>query len=298
METAKINNDAFKLESLFNVKDEVAVVTGGGSGIGLMATQALAVNGAKVYITSRTASKLETVASNFGKGIQGSIIPLTCDVTSKDSIEKLVDEISSHESHVDILINNAGIDSGTFQTEASSASEMKANLFDPEKSNPDDWANVYKTNVASIFFMTMAFLPLLEKGSTRQGSHGWSSTVLNISSISGHVKLPQHHFQYNASKGATTHLNRMLAHEISSNNLKIRVNGIAPGVFPSEMTTGESDEVQKSAIPKEKFENKVPAARPGNDRDMGAAVLAMVCNTYINGEMLTVDGGYTLMAGL
>ena len=69
------------------------------------------------------------------------------------------------------------------------------------------------------------------------------------------------------------------------------------GVFPSEMTAGESSENQKSHIPKENFEGKVPAARPGNDRDMAGAVLFTACNTYLNGETITVDGGYTLQAG-
>ena len=72
----------------------------------------------------------------------------------------------------------------------------------------------------------------------------------------------------------------------------------AIGVYPSEMTAGESGENQKSHIPKDKFENKVPANRPGNDRDMAATVLFTVSNTYLNGQTITVDGGYTLMAGL
>lgn len=63
------------------------------------------------------------------------------------------------------------------------------------------------------------------------------------------------------------------------------------------MTAGESDKNQKSFIPKEKFEGKVPAARPGNDRDMASACLFAVCNTYLNGETITVDGGYTLATG-
>lgn len=69
------------------------------------------------------------------------------------------------------------------------------------------------------------------------------------------------------------------------------------GVFPSEMTAGESGENQKSHIPKEKFGGKVPAARPGNDHDMAGAVLFVATCQYLNGQTITVDGGYTLMAG-
>ncbi|KAK3709267.1 hypothetical protein LTR37_011005 [Vermiconidia calcicola] len=260
-----------------------------------MATQALAANGAKVYICGRTQEKLETVAQTFSKDIPGQIIPITCDITNKKEIAQLYDQMASKEKHLDILINNAGISSKTFQTEASTADEMKKNLFDNEDATFEDWDDVYRTNVSQCWFMSTAFLPMLQKAT--ENGKGWSGTVINISSISGQVKTSQHHPQYNASKAATIHLTRMLAHEIQANGLKIRVNTIAPGVFPSEMTAGESSENQKSHIPKENFEGKVPAARPGNDRDMAGAVLFTACNTYLNGETITVDGGYTLQAG-
>ena len=71
-----------------------------------------------------------------------------------------------------------------------------------------------------------------------------------------------------------------------------------PGVFPSEMTASDSDDTSnKSHIPKDKYADKVPAARPGNDRDMGATVLFVATNQYLNGQIVTVDGGYTLAAG-
>ena len=89
----------------------------------------------------------------------------------------------------------------------------------------------------------------------------------------------------------------MLAAEVAANGLKIRINAIAPGVYPSEMTAGESGPNQKSEIPKEKFEGKVPAQRPGNDRDMGNAVLFAVTNQYLNGQVVAVDGGYVIKAG-
>jgi len=289
------NNADFKLENVFNVKGKVALVTGGGSGIGLMCVQALAVNGAKVYIVGRTSEKLERVVESHGKNIPGEIIPLVADVTSKDSIRKLVKEISSREKHLDILINNAGINGNTQQTEAKTAEEMSKNLFDDENETVDNWTDVYRTNVAQIFFMTTAFLPLLQKASDH--THGYSGTVINISSISGLVKSSQHHFSYNASKGAAIHLTKLLASEVASNGLKIRINSIAPGVFPSEMTTEGSDEQQKSSIPKEKYEDKVPARRPGNDMDMAGAVLFAATNQYLNGQIVVVDGGYLIAVG-
>jgi len=288
-------NAPFVGDKLFSMKGRVALITGGGSGIGLMATQALVANGAKVYITGRTQEKLDAVSKQYSQG-DNSIIGLTCDITSKEQISNLVKEIEKREQCLCILINNAGISGSTQQTEAESASEMKQNLFDNETATFDDWTDVYRTNVAQLYFMTTAFLPLLQKSSERH--QGWSGTVINISSISGMVKTAQHHFAYNASKGAASHLTRMLASEIAGNKLKVRVNAIAPGVFPSEMTTDGSGDDQKSHIPAEKYQDKVPAGRPGRDQDMAQAVLFFAANQYLNGQIVAVDGGYTLAAGL
>ncbi|KAL2851859.1 hypothetical protein BJX68DRAFT_275237 [Aspergillus pseudodeflectus] len=291
---AEHSNEHFRLENLFNVKGKVALVTGGGSGIGLMATQALAKNGAKVYITGRTQEKLDRVAQLYSKNIEGQIIPLAADITQKESIQKLASELSSRESALHILINNAGVSSATQTVEHEDPEELRKALFEDPSSNMEEWDKTYRTNVVQCFFTTTAFLPLLQKGTDEQ--HGWSSTVINISSISGIVKISQHHFAYNASKAATIHLTKMLAQEITSSNLKIRVNNIAPGVFPSEMTAGESDEKQKSRLPKEKYE-KIPARRPGKDEDMAGAVLFTATNQYLNGQTIVVDGGYVLSTG-
>ncbi|KAL9577017.1 MAG: hypothetical protein Q9212_006645 [Teloschistes hypoglaucus] len=288
------NNADFQLGNLFNVKDKVALVTGGGSGIGLMAVQALAVNGAKVYICGRSEEKLERVAETHGKDIAGKIIPLTADITSKKDIQGLVDEISSREKCLSILINNAGIQTYTQQGGNPTAEDFKKNLFDNETAQFDDWAEIYKTNTPQLYFMTAAFLPLLQKASELTPS--FSAAVINITSISGIVLKSQNHFAYNASKAAANHLTRMLASEISNSGVKVRINAIAPGVFPSEMTAKESDENQKSAIPKDKY-GHLPAQRPGNDRDMANAILFAATNQYLNGQIVPVDGGYLLKFG-
>jgi NAD(P)-dependent dehydrogenase (short-subunit alcohol dehydrogenase family) len=285
----------FNRNSLFDLKGRVALVTGGGSGIGLMITQALAANGAKVYIVGRTASKLDKVVETYNKDIEGSIIALQGDVTSKDDVARLVKEIESREQCLCILVNNAGISSETVQPESGSATEMKQNLFDTSKATAKDWTDTYTTDVVSLYFTTAAFLPLLQRSSERHPH--WSGTVLNITSISGLIKGAQHHFAYNAAKGAASHLTRMLAAEVAAAGHKVRINALAPGVFPSEMTAGESDEFQKSHIEKEKYQDKVPAGRPGRDIDMAQGVLGLVCNQYIDGQTLVVDGGYTLAAG-
>lgn len=259
-----------------------------------MATQALAVNGAKVYITGRTKEKLDRVVELYSKDIPGEIIAIPADVTSKESIQKLVDEISSKESKLDILINNAGISSANQNTDQEDPKDLQQELFH-NKGKVSDWEDVMRTNVMQLFFVTTAFLPLLSKST--ENEYGWSSTVINISSISGIIKASQHHFAYNASKAAAVHLTKMLAHEIADSGVKIRVNNIAPGVFPSEMTAKESDDTQKSSLPKEKYEGKVPAGRPGKDEDMAGAVLFTASNQYLNGQTIVVDGGYVLATG-
>ncbi|KAJ5096911.1 hypothetical protein N7456_007632 [Penicillium angulare] len=291
--TNQDSNQNFRLENVFNVRDKVALVTGGGSGIGLMATQSLAVNGAKVYIVGRTSEKLERVAEIHGKNIPGQIIPVIADITSKQSIHELVEEISSKESKLHILINNAGVRSASHDTSLKDPKELQKELFH-NTSTFEEWEEVMRTNVTHSFFTTTAFLPLLTKGSE---DPGWSSTVVNMTSISGIIKDTQNHFAYNTSKAAAIHLTKMLAHEITSSGLKIRVNNIAPGVFPTEMTAMESDEQQKSSLPKDKLQGKAPAGRPGKDEDMAGAVLFTVSNQYLNGQTIVVDGGFLLQTG-
>lgn len=259
-----------------------------------MCVQALAVNGAKVYIVGRTEEKLQTVAETHGKNIAGEIIPLPGDITSKENIKQLVKEIESREKCLCILINNAGIATSKQAPKGETGEEFKDNLFEPESANFDDWLDTYKTNVPQLYFMTTAFLPLLEKATEHQ--KGFSGTVINITSISGSVAKSQGHFSYNASKGAANHLTKLLASEVANHGMKVRINAIAPGVFPSEMTAGDSKDNQKSEIPAEKYAH-LPARRPGNDRDMANAILFAVTNQYLNGQIVPVDGGYLLKFG-
>lgn len=206
---------------------------------------------------------------------------------------KLYSEIESREKHLDILVNNAGIAGGKGDTSSEkSAIEAKKEFFDD--ATVEEWNEIYATNVVGPYMMTMCFLPLLQKST--EANYGWSSTVVNITSISGLVRISQGHFSYNSSKGAQIQLNKMLSAEIAKAGLKIRINSIAPGVFPSEMTTQESGDNQKSEMPKEHKEG-LPSQRPGNDRDMAAAILFCVSCQYLNGQTIPVDGGYLIQAG-
>ncbi|KAJ9326864.1 hypothetical protein DTO027B5_4690 [Paecilomyces variotii] len=292
---AQDSNASLRLTNLFDVKDRVAIVSGAGTGIALMQAQALAVNGARVYIVGRTEDKLDRVAELYGKNIDGKIIPLTADITCKKSIANLVKTFSSHEDHLDILMNTAGIAGQSQTANLKKPEELRKSLFENETATFADWDAIYRTNVSHLYFMTTAFLPLLQKGSDKR--YAWSSTVINTSSISGIVKVTQDHFAYNASKAGAVHLTKMLAYEISNAGLKIRVNQIAPGVFPSEMTAMSSDDKNKSHLPKEMMEGVVPAGRPGHERDMASATIFTATNQYLNGATIVVDGGYILATG-
>lgn len=261
-----------------------------------MIARTLAVNGAKVYITGRTAEKLDTVVETFGKDVPGKLIPVTCDISKKESIAELYGHIAEREQCLCILVNNAGISTGRLPMDGEhSAEDMKQRLFTTEESNFESWMDDYRTNTGAVYFTTTAFLPLLQRSTER--FKGWSGTVINIASISGQVKTAQKHFSYNTAKAATIHLSRMLAAEIAAAGLKIRVNSVSPGLFPSEMTAGgESGKDQRSELPTERGQ-KFPAGRPGKDEDMASAVLFCAANQYLNGQDITVDGGATLSMG-
>ncbi|RCI17274.1 hypothetical protein L249_3156 [Ophiocordyceps polyrhachis-furcata BCC 54312] len=308
------NNAEFVLENIFNVRDKVvetqilddsvAVITGGGSGLGLMAAQALAVNGARVYIIGRTEAKLKRAVEAHGRGIEGSLIALVGDVSRKDEIRprlrqllesRIVHELESREEMVDILINNAGIYSNSQKPEGSNAEELKNSLFEAGNATFENWTEVYATNVAAIYFVTTAFLPLLQRASDARP--GQSSTVINISSINGMIKESLGRFATNSAKAATIHLTKMLAVEIAKCKLSIRVNSIAPGLFPSELTTGTSDDSQKSPALPAGTCGDISAGRPGNDVDMASAILFAATNQYVNGQIIAVDGGYLVKYG-
>jgi NAD(P)-dependent dehydrogenase (short-subunit alcohol dehydrogenase family) len=217
-------------------------------------------------------------------------------VSDKADIKRLYDEISAKEPKgIQLLVNNAGIardDATKFSTAGEpnwdDASSISAHFL---KSAPESWAETFKTNIGSIFYMSMTFLPLLAKGN--DATPGYSSQVINVTSISGAMKgSSSGQFAYASSKAAATHLSKMLATTFVKT--KVRVNVIAPGVFPSEMTTGESGEDNKSVI---EGGMSNPAGRPGKDTDMAAAVLLLAGpgGVFFNEQILYPDGGNTLV---
>lgn len=138
---------------------------------------------------------------------------------------------------IQLLVNNAGI-ARDDSTKYSSAGQPE--MSDPQaisdhfwKSEPESWADTFKTNVTGPYYMSITFLPLLAKG--REVTPGYTSSIINVSSISGAMKgNSMGQFAYASSKAAFTHLTRILASTFVQT--KVRVNCIAPGLFPSEVS--------------------------------------------------------------
>lgn len=201
---------------------------------------------------------------------------------------------SNEPNGIQLLVNNAGValDDATRLSKNDPPQWDDAKSISEHflKSEFEHWDNTFKINVSAHYFMSMAFLPLLAKGHRENAMV--TSSVVNVSSISGAMKgTSGGQFSYAASKAAATHLTRMLATTFMQT--KVRVNCIAPGIFPSEMTTGESDENQKSQIdPK----SGNPAGRKGTDPDMAASILLLASRggAFYNHQILYPDGGATL----
>ncbi|GAA5829335.1 hypothetical protein JCM11251_005011 [Rhodosporidiobolus azoricus] len=269
-----------------------------GRSTGLMATQALAANGARVFITGRRQEVLDNVVKTYGgSNVDGEIIALPGDVTKKEDLKRLVKEIEERVGGLHILVNNAGIAGPkTPMDKEKPLEKLAAELFNEEQSA---WDDVFRTNVQNIFFTTMAFLPLLQKFTFGGDAAGraiyekYQTVVINTTSISGLVKSAQNHFAYNSSKGAANHLQRLLSTEFAHTG--VRFNSIAPGVFPSEMTGEESDERNKVSL-EGQFDPQsmsIPANRAGSDEDMGGTFLYLASRAgqYTSGTIIPVDGG-------
>ncbi|KAJ1307466.1 hypothetical protein OPQ81_001566 [Rhizoctonia solani] len=288
----------FLTKAVYDVSGRIALVTGGGTGIGLMIAQALAANGAKVYVSSRRNEVIDKTAEEHGPKFAGEIIPLELDVTDKASIKNAVQVIQKNDGKLDLLFNNAGRSgpkSPFFIDESAPENKdphtLGSSMFDAEEF--EDWSSLYTTNASSIFFVTTAFLGLLHKASEERGA--WSAGIINTSSISGQMKRSQNHFAYNSSKAASIHLTKMFATELAIKGIPVRVNSISPGMFPSEMTGHQGQPMSgENASSIGKGITGVPMQRGGTETDIAgvALFLSSPASYYITGQVVTVDGGY------
>ena len=275
---------------LFSVEGMVVVITGGGTGIGLLMTKAFALNGAKkVYIVGRRKGKLEEAA----KLSPSNIVPIEGDVTSKESLMSIAETIKQDVGYVNLICCNSGTmpkPVGIKPTETTVAEYARKAL----ELDPQDWNNTFATNTTSIAFTTFAFLGLLDAGNKQANAAGRSSQVLVTSSIGGYLRAPGSNMAYCASKAAATHMVKHLAGTLAP--FSIRVNAIAPGLFPSDLAGNAIAAVGAKGDPQEEGSvspNIIPATRVGREEDMVGTVmyLASAAGAYLNGNVTVLDGG-------
>ena len=196
--------------------------------------RALARNGATVYILGRRLSALESVSASYNNPGPGTITPITCDVTSKDSLEAAAANIAAQTGFVNLVIANAGTLGPTNRDlQPRAAEDPKGPLSIQEAKDHlwqvpmEDVVDVYKVNVAGALYTAVAFLDLLDKGNAK-GNVQQTSQVLVTSSIGGfHRNWMAVGLAYTTSKAAVTHLTKSLASFLVQ--WRIRVNGLAPG---------------------------------------------------------------------
>lgn len=250
----------------FDLTGKVAIVTGAGSGLGVEFAEGLAEAGAKVVCVGRRKVNIEKTASRLTEA--GHVaIAIQADVTDKEAVEAMVRQTIDRYGKVDILINNAGV----------------ATVGAPEDFSLDDWRYVVDVNLTGVFICAQAVArKMIEIGN--------GGSIVNIASILGAgASEPSAATAYAATKGAVVNLTRDLAIHWAPYN--IRVNALGPAYFPSEMTAGLMDMPEVVA----EIERRTPLSRMGKpDEIKGPAVfLASEAASYVTGDILYVDGGWT-----
>lgn len=288
----------FAVEKLYNVDGWVALVTGGGTGLGLVTANALADNGCKVYITGRRKEPLEAAkrSSSEAKG-KGEIIPIVADVSTKEGIIALRDAIGANETHLNLLVNNHGVSMGAPNINdcPQTAEGLSKKMFEDESF--ERWSETYTINTTSYYFTSFAFLPLL--AAAKSSPAGEAGNIVILSSMSGITPTSQRgQFNYNAGKAATISLSKMLATEFARRGMGVRVNCICPGYFPSGMTVIHPDENTGSDEQEKDYRDNwgIPFGRPGSAVDYAQCILGLATNKYTTGAEIVIDGGWLLKA--
>ncbi|GAB7354551.1 hypothetical protein MBLNU459_g5007t1 [Dothideomycetes sp. NU459] len=289
------------IPSLFDVAGRVALVTGGSSGIGLMIAKGLIRNGAKVYITALSSDPIQEAVAELnalGKASGGSADGFPSDLTSKSGISAVAEYIKTRESHLDILISNAGIRRDApkpVNVLTATLSELQESLW---SSSETDWVSTFKINTTAHYFLSVALLNLLQAAGdldlgdgVRGRDVGRGVVVVTSSCASMHNCTNVDLTSYAASKAATDHLVALLASKFA--RWYVRVCAINPGFVPSNMNpVGAEGNMFANLF------DKVPAKRAGKLEDIAGTVLYLCsqAGAYVDGRCLCVDGGRVLVA--
>ena len=240
--------------------NKVAIVTGGGSGIGRAIAMAFAREGAKLAIAGRDSKKLERVAQEIG----AACLAVPADVSNPQDIQKLVQITMDRFRCIDILVNNAGV------LEAGTAESL----------TEDQWDQTFSINVRGVWQLSRTVLPHLRAGG--------GGSIINIGSVLSMLGA-RNRVAYAASKGAVLQMTRAMAVDHAAE--KVRVNCICPGIVETELVAAfnmdEAARQQRLAMH--------PAGRFGQPQDVAglAVFLASDESAWITGAAYTVDGGYS-----
>lgn len=237
---------------------KVVVVTGAARGIGLAIARRFLAGHWRVAMLDIDAVTLAAAARELGSGT----LPIECDVAEPGQVRDAVEQVATRFGRIDALVNNAGIA-----------------LFKPLLDTTyEEWARVLAVNLSGPFLCTQACAPAMLKGG--------GGSVVNIGSISG-VRASTLRVAYGTSKAALAHLTRQQAAELG--NAGIRVNGVAPGPVDTAMAR----QVHTPAI-RADYHDAIPLNRYGTEEEIAAAVWFLCSDeaSYVNGQMLAVDGGF------
>ena len=251
---------------MFDLKGNVAVVSGASSGLGKQMSFALARQGASLVILARRIERLEELKPKLLEEGAEKVIALKCDVTSTKDIEEAAKKTEKEFGKVDILVNCAGSSKDKGVTEMSD----------------EEWDFTIATDETSVFKMTRAFAKIMQKNHYGR--------IINIASMYGLVGNTEiHTIAYHTSKGAVVNFTRAVAAELATSG--ITCNAICPGYFETELT--------KEVLDTQSFQDfaktHVPMQRYGKPGELDAAVvfLASKESSYVTGLIMPVDGGYT-----
>jgi NAD(P)-dependent dehydrogenase (short-subunit alcohol dehydrogenase family) len=251
---------ALDVTAPFRLDGRLAVVTGASSGLGSRFTEVLHGAGATVVAAARREDRLVALAERLGGE---RVVPVRCDVTQDSDCERLVEAAGGP---VDVLVNNAGV-----------------GVPMPAEDEPaDHFRRVVDVNLHAVFVLSqLVGRQMLERG---------RGTIVNVASMLGLVgSAPIKQASYCASKGAVVNLTRELACQWARKG--VRVNALAPGWFPSEMTADMwGDESSEAFVARH-----CPMGRPGAGHELDGALLFLAgdASSYVTGQVLTVDGGWT-----
>ncbi|WP_339510627.1 SDR family oxidoreductase [Pseudomonas sp. RL_15y_Pfl2_60] len=252
----------------FSLKDRTALVTGGTRGIGKMIAKAFAEAGATVYVCARDAQACSDTAKELSAF--GTCHGIAANLATEEGVQALAQALGGKLTQLDILVNNAGTTWGA-----------------PLESYPvKGWEKVMQLNVTSVFSCIQQLLPLLRKA----GNSANPARIINIGSVAGISSFGENAYAYGPSKAALHQLSRMLARELVEQH--INVNVIAPGRFPSKMTQHIANDDEAMA----EDTAVIPMKRWGREEEMAALAisLASTAGAYMTGNIIPIDGGFSL----